>query len=111
MEQKNENDLNIKEIYIFDEEFNKIIKESLNELIKIKIYGIIIIISLIILSIATSYHACFLKIEEKDFPHPLVPQSNNNIYQNDLENLNNENESNFQNLNVPNNRNINPTIY
>ena len=33
--QKTENDVKIKEIYIFDDKFNKIIKDSFNELIKI----------------------------------------------------------------------------
>ena len=36
MKQKTESDAKIKEIYIFDEPFNKIIKESFNELIKKK---------------------------------------------------------------------------
>ena len=106
MKQKTESDVKIKEIYIFDEAFNKIIKESFDDLKKIKTYGIIQFISLLILVIATFYHLCFVKLEDKKPSSILVPQ--NNINQDNLTPPNNiENEYNYQNFNEPNINTIN----
>ena len=104
MKQKTESDAKIKEIYIFDEAFNKIIKKTFDELIIIKKYGILQFISLLILIIATLYHACFIKEEEKK-PQNSINQDNLTI-PNII-----ENEYNFPNFNEPNIKDINSPIY